>query len=102
MLKKVALVALMLVALFGVVACGNEGATSEETPVVEPTPGEATGLDGEAIVNAKCGGCHSLDQVFAYEADAVGWETVIDEMIAKGAQLTDDEKTAAAEYLANR
>lgn len=101
MLKKAALMGLLVVAIFALVACGG-AADDGGTPAVEPTPGEATGLDGEAIVNAKCGACHSLDQVFAYEADAVGWESLIDEMIAKGAQLSDDEKAAAAEYLANR
>lgn len=78
------------------------GAESTVSPEPEPTPGEATGLDGEAILNAKCGVCHSIDTVLAEDYDAVGWAAVIDEMIVKGATLTDDEAAALAEYLSLR
>lgn len=90
------LVAALLVLLAG---CGSE---PEAVPDPAPTPGEATGLDGEAIMNAKCVGCHSIDRVLAGEYDAVGWAAVIDEMIVKGASLTNDEAAALAEYLSLR
>ncbi len=98
MLKKIVL-ALLTAALLLAVGCGSE---PEATPAPEPTPGEATGLDGEQILNAKCGSCHSIDQVLAEQYDAVGWAAVIDEMIMKGADLTDDEAAALAEYLSLR
>jgi mono/diheme cytochrome c family protein len=100
MLKKMAVAALVLALVAFAGGCG--GAEPEAVPEPEPTPGEATGLDGEAILNAKCGSCHSIDKVLAEEYDAVGWAAVIDEMIVKGAQLTDDEATALAEYLSLR
>lgn len=100
MLKKMAVAALVLALVAFAGGCG--GAEPEVVPEPEPTPGEATGLDGEAILNAKCGSCHSIDKVLAEEYDAVGWAAVIDEMIVKGAQLTDDEATALAEYLSLR
>jgi len=40
--------------------------------------------------------------VLAEDYDAVGWAAVIDEMIIKGATLTDDEAAALAEYLSLR
>lgn len=100
MFKKIAVVTLVLA--LAAFAGGCNGAEPEPVPQPEPTPGEATGLDGEAILNAKCGSCHSTDRVLAEDLDAVGWAAVIDEMIAKGAQLTDDEATALAEYLSLR
>lgn len=89
--------AILLVAMvLTLAACGG---TEVEEP--EPTPGEATGLDGAVILEEKCNGvCHDLQPVEEQELDAVGWEQVIEEMRVKGAELTDDEATALAEYLA--
>ncbi|MHB1018175.1 MAG: hypothetical protein ACYC2X_09875 [Coriobacteriia bacterium] len=99
MLKKTILALLVVALMLFAAGCGSE---PEATPEPEPTPGEATGLDGEAILNEKCSSCHSIDQVLAQEYDAVGWAAVIDEMIIKGAVLTDDEAAALAEYLSLR
>jgi len=99
MVKRAILAVLVAALLVFAVGCGAE---PEVTPEPAPTPGEATGLDGEAILNAKCGSCHSIDTVLAEEYDAVGWAAVIDEMIIKGATLTDDEAAALAEYLSLR
>ncbi|MDO8847328.1 MAG: cytochrome c [Coriobacteriia bacterium] len=95
-MKRFALVALMLVVLALAAACGS----SEEPAVeVEPTPGEATGLDGATILQEKCTGCHDLERVNAEDLDAVGWAAVIDDMIARGADVSEDEAAALAEYL---
>jgi len=96
---RVVMIAVLVVALVAIAGCS---ASDEPAPAPEPTPGEATGLDGEALLQAKCTGCHNLDRVMAEDADAVGWAAIIDEMIAKGAQVSDDEAAAIAEYLANR
>lgn len=94
MVKRMALVAVLVLVLLAVVAC------KEEPPPAPPTPGEATGLDGAVILQEKCNGvCHDLERVEAQELDAVGWEQVIERMRANGADLTDDEATALAEYL---
>ncbi|HAL29810.1 MAG TPA: hypothetical protein DCP20_03720 [Coriobacteriia bacterium] len=98
-MSKRTLITVMLAAtLLLLGGCGAE----EPAPAPEPTPGEATGLDGEAILNEKCVGCHSLDTVLAEQYDAVGWAAVIDQMIMRGAELTDDEAAALAEYLSLR
>ncbi len=99
-MRRLAVVTILAVALLALAACGGTAEESVVTP--EPTPGEATGLDGEAILNTKCTGCHTLDRVLAEDGDAVTWAAIIDEMIAKGAQVSDDEAAALAEYLANR
>lgn len=96
-MKRFALVALVLLVLATAAACGSNEPVAEP----EPTPGEATGLDGATILTEKCDGvCHSLDRVTSEDLDAVGWAAVIDDMIVRGADITDDEAAALAEYLA--
>lgn len=96
-MKRLIVVFVLALSLSALAACANE------PPEPEPTPGEATGLDGAAILQAECADvCHSLDRVDTQELDAVGWEQVIERMRADGADLTDDEATALAEYLAMR
>lgn len=98
-MKRFALVALLLVVLVLAAACGSTAAP--DAIEVEPTPGEATGLDGATILSEKCDGmCHGLDRIEAEDLDAVGWAAVIDDMIARGADVSDDEAAALAEYLA--
>jgi cytochrome c5 len=95
MTKRLIVAVMLALALFALAACNNEPAAPE------PTPGEATGLDGATILNEKCADvCHGLDRLEGQELDAVGWEQVIERMRANGADLTDDEVTALAEYLA--
>ena len=94
MVKRLVISLLLLAVLVAGVACAEEPA-----PEPEPTPGEATGLDGGALLQEKCTVCHDLERVTAEDNDAVGWAAVIDEMIAKGAQVSEDEAAAIAEYL---
>ena len=95
MMKRMMVALVLALALLALVACGGEA------PEPEPTPGEQTGLDGATILNEKCADvCHDLERVEAQDLDAVGWESVIERMRANGADLTDDEVTALAEYLA--
>jgi hypothetical protein len=99
-MRRLLLTVILLMTLVAVIGCS---AAEEAVPEPEPTPGEATGLDGEALLQTKCSDvCHNLDRVNAEDADAVGWAAIIDEMIAKGAQVSEDEAAAIAEHLANR
>jgi ABC-type glycerol-3-phosphate transport system substrate-binding protein len=96
MMKRVALLVLILAVLVLAAACGAD----EPAVEVEPTIGEATGLDGATILTEKCDGvCHSLDRIEAAEYDAVGWAEIITQMNEKGANVSDDEAAALAEYL---
>ena len=96
MFRKTVLAVLVAALMLFAVGCG---AKTEVTPEAEPAQGEATELDGAALLDAKCSSCHSVETVLAEQYDAVGWEAVIDDMITRGAKLTDDEAAALAEYL---
>ncbi len=56
----------------------------------------------KAILQARCTRCHSLDRVDRARYDLAGWKGTIDRMISHGAKLTDKEKGALADHLANR
>jgi len=67
----------------------------------EPTQAEpATGPDGEALLQERCSVCHSVDKVAQEHNTGAAWETIVDRMIGKGAQLTDAEKAILVDYLA--
>ena len=78
-----------------------EATTAEVATAAEPDPlpAETVALDGQALVEKKCTFCHTLDRVHKKKADLAGWQSTIDRMIAKGAQLDAREAEAVAEYL---
>jgi len=56
--------------------------------------------EGRELVERACSQCHSLETVLRSRLSRRQWEARIDEMIAKGAQLSDDDIDVAAAYLA--
>ena len=69
-----------------------EGGEETEEPV-------AGGMDGEAILEASCTQCHSLDRVYAASYDAEGWKANIDRMVGKGAVISDEDAEILIEFL---
>jgi cytochrome c5 len=57
--------------------------------------------DGRDIVEHVCSQCHSLETVLRSRLGRRQWEARIDEMIAKGAKLTDEDIDVVAAYLAD-
>jgi cytochrome c5 len=58
---------------------------------------------GKDLVSAKCVACHSLDyiQMNSPFLDRAGWGKTVDKMIkAMGANISEEESKAIAEYLA--
>jgi hypothetical protein len=72
-----------------------------EAPVVtEVLPTEAPVLDGAALLESRCTACHNLDRVKQAKKTQAQWESTVNRMIQKGAQLTDAEKAILLQYLA--
>jgi virginiamycin B lyase len=56
--------------------------------------------EGRELVARACAQCHSLDTVLRSRLTRQQWEARIDQMVAKGAKLSDDEIDIVAVYLA--
>jgi competence ComEA-like helix-hairpin-helix protein len=55
---------------------------------------------GKTTLQSTCSNCHSLDHVTAKRRTGAAWEQIIDEMASRGADISDDQKTEIAKYLA--
>jgi cytochrome c5 len=91
-----ALLGLVIVSL--VVACGG----GEEGPAALPPEEETSGeLSGEELLEDRCATCHALDIVKGATKTQAEWESTVERMIEKGAELTDAEAQVLVDYLAS-
>jgi competence ComEA-like helix-hairpin-helix protein len=56
--------------------------------------------EGHAIVQQKCANCHALKVVTGKRASRQQWSTIVDQMITRGADVSDDEIDILLDYLA--
>jgi len=81
-------------------------ATDEpDTPTPEPTAddssaGEPAPAQGQVLLEERCTACHGLGRVESAQKAQEGWASTVDRMIDYGARLSDAERTAVIEYLA--
>ncbi|GAB4448113.1 MAG: hypothetical protein Kow00120_18240 [Anaerolineae bacterium] len=69
----------------------------------KPSAEAAEEMDGEALVNERCTVCHGLDEITAnFGQDATFWAETVDEMIATGAQLNEEEREVVIDWLASQ
>ncbi len=63
--------------------------------------GEAP-TSGQALVKARCGGCHGLQRVndLRGKKDAAWWAATVSRMVAKGTHLDEAQQALVVEYLA--
>ncbi len=73
-----------------------------EPPKAEPGPSVAVdGAKGKEILDSRCKDCHELDEVENFGgADVAGWSKVITDMVAEGAEVSEDEARMLAPFLA--
>lgn len=58
--------------------------------------------DAAKLVQSACTTCHSLDVVTKQQRSKEDWRQVVQDMIAKGADLKPEEATAVADYLGTK
>lgn len=73
---------------------------SEATPPAAQAPGALPEGEGKVVVARACNQCHSLQVATSLRLTRKQWEAKIDQMLARGAKLSDEEIDLAAEYLA--
>jgi len=75
-------------------------ARADETAAPAPDTSALPEGAGRELVARACSQCHSLQVVVGLRLTRKQWEAKIDQMLAKGAKLSDDEIDLAADYLA--
>lgn len=60
---------------------------------------DTNGNRGEQLQNADCLGCHDLRPIETASYDRDGWNTVVESMISKGADVKDADKPALVDFL---
>lgn len=72
-----------------------------EVQAAAPTDAPAApALDGAALLEDRCSECHSANKVKQAPRSKSDWENTVNRMIQKGANLSDAEKQALVDYLA--
>jgi competence ComEA-like helix-hairpin-helix protein len=56
--------------------------------------------EGKALVESSCATCHELSKITHTRQTKIGWQQTIQDMIARGAQVSDDDVPVIATYLA--
>jgi cytochrome c5 len=97
--KQAFLVAVPLAAA-ALLAAGSVRLTA--APADEAVAAVSAGQDdkGERILNNGCGGCHDLRPVQTGARDRDGWNEVVQNMLQKGADVSDADLPILLDYLA--
>ena len=75
-------------------------ASTEPPPTADAAP---AGPDGQALVQARCARCHSVDRVNRQASrDPAYWTDAVQKMVRNGARLDAAEQQAVIDYLAGR
>jgi cytochrome c5 len=74
-------------------------AAAEAPPVPAAQSAQAEREKGERLLNASCGGCHDLRPVQASAKDRAGWNEVVQNMLQRGADVSDADMPLLLDYL---
>jgi competence protein ComEA len=80
---------LFAISTFGLAAVILTAADSDDLP-----PGE-----GKDVLLKMCTNCHGLDQVTSVKYSKRFWRTLVDDMVTRGAEGTDEDVNAVVSYL---
>lgn len=92
-------------AVSGCLDCHQESASDYLLRYIFPgagSPAADSGLDGDALINARCTVCHTRERIDLKQsngADRDAWVTTVDRMISYGAQLDEAEREAVLNFL---
>lgn len=76
-------------------------ACAKAAPTTAPVTSEASvAAEGQTLLETRCTTCHTLDKATNQNGNASKWTRIVEQMITKGAQLSDAEKAVLIDYLA--
>jgi mono/diheme cytochrome c family protein len=87
-----------LVALAVLVAASLSSAAAQSAPSAPASAALPDG-PGKSIAQRACVACHTLQVVTSKRASPDGWTQVVNEMVNRGADLSDDEIDTLIQYL---
>ena len=90
----------MPLAATALLAVGGARVTAAAAPATPAATAVAQDEKGERILNVSCGGCHDLRPVQASAKDKDGWNEVVQNMLQKGADVSDADLPVLLDYLA--
>lgn len=85
-----------LFAIFFALALGS---VSAQTTPPAASPSAMPAGAGKAIVQEKCVMCHALSVVTSKHSSHSEWDQVVNQMVSRGADLSDEEIDTVIEYL---
>ena len=91
-MKRFLIPAMLAVAL-GVLALG-------QTPAQTPAQPAADASKDKALFEEVCSACHELELVTSQRASKEGWQSIVYDMLARGATVSDDNVARLINYLA--
>lgn len=71
-----------------------------QPPAAAPADPQAGASEGQSLLDERCTVCHTLDRVTSEIGKNADWEAIVTSMIARGADLTDEEKAILVQFLA--
>src|SRR5215831_15727843 len=56
---------------------------------------------GKETVQKICGNCHEIETVISSRRTKIGWQRMVEDMIGRGAEGSEDDMSAVVAYLTN-
>jgi competence protein ComEA len=67
--------------------------------LAQETPGQLPDGKGKEAVERICTGCHEIGTVTGSRRTRIGWQRNVDDMIARGAEGSDEDMETVVDYL---
>jgi len=101
-MKKSIILGAFVLTLLVVLISACSSAATPTSEAVSPTSDTTTAASDEtvkALIEERCSGCHNTAIIYNANFDESRWSSVIDQMIQKGAVLSDAEKVQIIDWL---
>ena len=97
LLMGVLLLTILVVLISACSSAATPASTTESTTSNNTTAADDTAV--KALIEERCSGCHNTAIIYNANFNESRWSSVIDQMIQKGAVLSDAEKTQVINWL---